>query len=244
MWAAVWAWCETINWGDAPTWIGSVGTSGALILGMVILRSDQVRRRRSGADGFTSWYNLTTTASGTTLVVNFYNSGTRPITIASLHSWDGAIWKRALVKPAPGEFVIPPTPLRGFQSPLSATSPEAITTFDSRTRKMSSGVEPCAKAGTFRLAKFGNGSVGRPELHLRKDFAAAQVTWPKSQSWRSGNFDRVCTVRDFAILNDRHAGQTEPAKASSRRPLSVRTAASTCCAGSTPSSSTVARFTN
>lgn len=34
-----------IEWGNAPDWVGAIGTAGALILGMVVLRRDGLARR-------------------------------------------------------------------------------------------------------------------------------------------------------------------------------------------------------
>jgi hypothetical protein len=48
-------WCD-INWGSVPEWLGGIGTAGALILGLIVLkrdaaaRSEETRRRQATDD--------------------------------------------------------------------------------------------------------------------------------------------------------------------------------------------------
>ena len=61
-WAAPgwnWFWCTwwpTIDWGNAPAWVGAVLTSGSLFLAVWILRADRKEKRRAVADKLTSWW--------------------------------------------------------------------------------------------------------------------------------------------------------------------------------------------
>ena len=109
-WNAFCNWWTTIDWGDAPGWVGAIGTAGALVLGMLILRGDRKIARRAEADSFASWYLLRTDDRGNAFLdVNFHNAGRRPLPVATVHSWSGQVWNRKFAKAhGVGSFAIPP----------------------------------------------------------------------------------------------------------------------------------------
>ena len=47
LWNRFWAWMATPEAGNLAEWVGAVGTTGALLLGLHLLRRDRERRRSS-----------------------------------------------------------------------------------------------------------------------------------------------------------------------------------------------------
>lgn len=60
-WGWLWGtWWPTIDWGNAPGWVGAVLTSGSLFLAVWILRADRREKRRAAADKLTTWWTKST----------------------------------------------------------------------------------------------------------------------------------------------------------------------------------------
>lgn len=58
-WEQLWGtWGATIDWGNAPAWVGAVLSGGSLLLALSILARDRLERRRASADKVSTWSML------------------------------------------------------------------------------------------------------------------------------------------------------------------------------------------
>lgn len=117
LWAVFLRWWATIDWGDAPTWVGAIGTTAAVLLGVHTWRA---QLRREDLVEF-NLVKITHSVGGGFSVpfyvqVDAYNSNPHPIPIVSAYSWDG-FW-RPRVLTSSGGLAVPPGATASTQIPL------------------------------------------------------------------------------------------------------------------------------
>lgn len=104
-------WWPTIDWGNAPGWVGAFLTSGSLFLAVLILRGDRQKDRRAHADAFFTYPVGSSTMENnikvrSTVEIHHYNAGDRPIVGAG-------VWQLTRRRPTKrGSLVFNP---RGFE---------------------------------------------------------------------------------------------------------------------------------
>jgi len=70
-----------IDWGDVPTWVGSITTSGTLLLGLVILIREQTRQRGELIGQVSYWARIDPDG---TMHAYLDNAGSLPIKVVML----------------------------------------------------------------------------------------------------------------------------------------------------------------
>lgn len=90
-------WWTYIAWGTVPDWVAAIGTVGTLAIALAILLADRRKESRRQADGFVTWYTITSHHGNMkkrswTLDVFAHNATDSPIPV-------GAIRSRASVEP-------------------------------------------------------------------------------------------------------------------------------------------------
>jgi hypothetical protein len=72
--------CSVVAWGSVPDWVEAIGTSGALLLGLVILRRDHRDRIERQARKVSNWVEINGEPT-----YHLINSSDQPITHVGLH---------------------------------------------------------------------------------------------------------------------------------------------------------------
>lgn len=113
-----WHWWGTIDWGNAPGWVGTVLTSASLFLAISILRRDQKKGDRLKADAFVTWLDVVQLQDNTTskpvitwrITFNAYNAGDSPIAMASVFGkrYKNMVWIERLSPGSPENDALMP----------------------------------------------------------------------------------------------------------------------------------------
>lgn len=121
------SWVTSIDWGDAPTWVGALLTSATLFLTIMILVSDKRRARRIEASKVVSRFKLTGPAAGWWFTVNSYNANDHPIPMVVVHQWEGEEWRPyPLQDLLTGDLVIGPRGEGEMHIPARSTDPRNL----------------------------------------------------------------------------------------------------------------------
>jgi hypothetical protein len=85
-------WWPTIDWGNAPAWVGALLTSGSLYLAIHLLRRERAEKRLAAATKFSTWTSSTRHGvrsmdgkSYTVHFLRFYNANDAPIKAARVY---------------------------------------------------------------------------------------------------------------------------------------------------------------
>lgn len=111
-------WWATINWGDAPTWVGAIGTTAAVLFGVHTWRSQL--RKENLAEFRLVKIQFMIRGNGDSIPfhvrVEAFNSNPHPIPIICAYGWEEFWRPRALI--ATGDVTIPPGATAVAEVPL------------------------------------------------------------------------------------------------------------------------------
>ncbi|MFJ4254765.1 hypothetical protein [Microbacterium sp. NPDC090003] len=108
LWNGFSGWWATINWGDAPTWVGAVGTTAAVLFGVYTWRA---KLRREDLAEF-NLVKIQYSVHGNNIQIpvhvraEAFNSNSHPIPLICLYGWDAG-W-RPRVMTVSGDVTVPP----------------------------------------------------------------------------------------------------------------------------------------